>query len=227
MKAITFFISLAVALVLCGCSTTTAPSANSVEFSGFLGDYDGLVTGGPDSALYRYTKPGLSLAGYTRVIIEQPEILLSNETLNEIDDDDISTVLEIAKQAGESFQESVPVTEEAGPGVLRLRWAITDLKPASKANLATGLLVPGRVISKVLEQGTGTHLFVGQIGIEAELLDSVTGERLMAGVDTRVGANAIRNVGSTWGDVEDAMDLWADRFANNLIRLGFSASAAL
>jgi len=196
-----------------------------VEFSGSLGEYDGLVTGGPDSALYRYTKPGLSLAEYTQVIIEEPEILLSDETLQRIDDDDISTVMAFAKQAGESLQEVIPVTEEPGPGVLRLRWAITDLKPASKANLATGLLIPGRVISKALEQGTGTYLFVGQIGIEAELVDSVTGERLMAKVDTRVGANAISNVGSTWGDVEDAFDLWADRFADNLIRLGFPESA--
>ena len=220
----TFFLPLASALILCGCSTTTAPSAKSVEFSGFLGEYDGLVTGGSDSALYSYIKPGLSLAEYTQVIIEEPEILLSDETLQDIDDDDISTVVAFANQASERFQEVIPVTGEPGPGILRLRWAITDLKPASKANLATGLLIPGRVISKALEQGTDTYLFVGQIGIEAELVDSVTGERLMAAVDTRVGANAISNVGSTWGDVEDAFDLWADRFANNLIRLGFPAS---
>lgn len=224
MKAI-HFLPLATVLVLCGCSTTTAPSAQSVEFSGFLGDYKGLETGGPDSAVYFYAKPGLSLADYTRVIIEDPEILLSEETLEDIEDEDIATVVAFAKQAGESFQEVIPVTEEPGPGVLRVRWAITDLKPASKANIATGLLLPARVVSKALKVGTGTYLFVGQIGVEAEVVDSVTGERLIAGVDTRVGANAIGNVGSTWGDVEDAFDLWADRFASNLTRFGFSTNA--
>ncbi|NJM55053.1 MAG: DUF3313 domain-containing protein [Verrucomicrobiae bacterium] len=211
-------------ILLCGCSSTTAPSRDAIQFSGFLGDYDQLETGRENLAVYSYLKPGLSLAEYTEIIFDDPEILLSDETRQGISNEDLSAVLAFAENSIGSIEEIVQVTSDPGPRVLRVRWAITDLKPASKANVVTGLVPQARALSTVLGKGTGTYLFVGRIGIEAEVIDSVTGERLMAAVDTRVGANAIDNVGSTWGDVEDAFEFWADRFADNLARLGYSGT---
>ena len=52
------------------------------------------------------------------------------------------------------------------------------------------------------------------------MLDSVTGERLGAAVDRRVGANAITHIGSTWSDVEAAFEFWIDRMARRLRQLG-------
>lgn len=213
-----------VILIVCSCATTTSPSADSVQFSGFLGDYEALEPGGEHLALYSYVKPKLSLAEYSQIMFEDPEVVLSDETVQNIDTDEIAAVLALAEKSRGRFQKVLTVTDQPGPGVLRVRWAITDLKPASKANVVTGLVPQARLASLVLGKGTGTYLFVGKIGIEAEVLDSVSGERLIAGVDTRIGANAIRNVGSTWGDVEDAFHFWADRLANNLIRLGFSGN---
>jgi hypothetical protein len=221
MKAPNLYI-LSIVTLLCACSTTTAPKAESVQFSGFLGNYDGLQAGGENLALHSYMKPGLSLAGYSHIMFDEPEFLLSEETRQKTDDEDLAAVLAIAEKSMEGFRGVVQVAEEPGPGVLRVRWAITDLKPASKGNIVTGLIPQARMVSTVLGKGTDTHLFVGKIGIEAEVVDSVSGERLIAGVDTRVGANAIRNVGSTWGDVEDAFKFWTKRFAGNLSRLGFT-----
>lgn len=208
-------------LVLCGCSTTTALRAESVQFSGFLGSYDELTAGGENLALHAYVKPGLSFAEYSQIMFDDPEVLLSDETRQKVDEEDIAAVLAIAAKAKESFREVIEVTNLPGPGTLPVRWAITDLRPASKANIVTGLVPQARLVTTALGKGTDTYFFVGRIGVEAEVVDSVTGERLIAGVDTRIGANAIGNVGSTWSDVEDAFAFWADRFAHNLIRLGF------
>jgi hypothetical protein len=62
---------------------------------------------------------------------------------------------------------------------------------------------------------------VGRVSVEGEILDSQTGETLIAVVDARVGSNAVQNVGSTWADVEDAFKLWARRLTKILRALGF------
>ena len=67
---------------------------------------------------------------------------------------------------------------------------------------------------------SGSHAFVGDVTVEVEALDSLSGRRLGAAVDRRAGASAVRNTGSTWADVEDAFDLWAGRWTNRLIEFG-------
>jgi hypothetical protein len=72
--------------------------------------------------------------------------------------------------------DSYPVTKESGPDVLRVRTAITDVVPANPAlNVATTLVafVP---------------LGLGGAVIEAEFIDSVSGERLAAMVERKKGS---------------------------------------
>lgn len=215
------FFCVLISILVTGCSTTRAPKASSIEYSAFLSNYSQLETGRNNYPLYSYVKPGLSLAGYNQIIIETPTLILSEDSLKKIQQANLETVLGFAHAAGrDTLRPALAVTDTAGPGTLRIRWAITELTPASKMNVVSGLIPQARTASLILSKGTDTHLFVGKIAIEAEVQDSQTGEVLMAGVDTRVGSNAIQNVGSTWGDVEDAFNYWAKRFVNNLQDLG-------
>jgi hypothetical protein len=43
----------------------------------------------------------------------------------------------------------------------------------------------------------------------------MTGKRLAAGLDERAGTHALRSLGK-WSEVEDAFDLWAQRFSQRL-----------
>ena len=66
----------------------------------------------------------------------------------------------------------------------------------------------------------GTHTSVGLIQIEAELLDSQSGERLAAGIDRRAGTKAWRTKFSgRWVDVREAFDWWAHRLQTRLAEL--------
>ena len=48
----------------------------------------------------------------------------------------------------------------------------------------------------------------------------MTGERLAAGVDRRSGGLSVKNADVwKWGDVEHAMDFWAQRLAQRLTEL--------
>jgi hypothetical protein len=218
---ITSLFLLLPALFILGCSTTRAPRAGQVAYSGFLQDYSQLETGRKNFPLHSYVKPGLSLKAYDTLIIEEPTLILSEESVKKIANADLSALLAAAKRTGrENLRPAIHVTDKAGPHTLRVRWAIIELAPASKLNVVSGLIPQARTASLILSKGTDTHLFVGKIAVEAEVLDSQTGEVLMAGVDTRVGSNAVQNIGSTWGDVEDAFEFWAKRFVNNLQSFG-------
>ena len=73
-----------------------------------------------------------------------------------------------------------------------------------------------RVISTVGGLATDTATFVGQAGAEAEITDSLTGRRLAAGVDRRVGTKTLRGVGGEWKQVELTFQMWAERLRKRL-----------
>ena len=60
---------------------------------------------------------------------------------------------------------------------------------------------------------------MGEAGAEAELIDSLTGERLMAAVDRRVGTKQFKNMTKKWDDVQSAYDHWAMRLRERLAEL--------
>lgn len=63
---------------------------------------------------------------------------------------------------------------------------------------------------------------MGTAAIEAELLDSVTGEVLMAAVDRRGGGRSFEGLGveegaqNPWSHVEKAFQYWSDRFSQRI-----------
>ena len=75
------------------------------------------------------------------------------------------------------------------------------------------------MIASLGQLAADTQIFVGTAGIEAEILDSVTGERLAAAVDERAGSKALKGSTSTWSDVKDAFDYWAERLKVRLAEL--------
>jgi hypothetical protein len=67
-----------------------------------------------------------------------------------------------------------------------------------------------------------TAATVGTASVEAELLDSITGDRLAAAVDQRAGTKSLftTRTFTTWGDVEAAANFWAERTAQFLVEQG-------
>jgi len=64
-----------------------------------------------------------------------------------------------------------------------------------------------------------TQVLVGRAGVEGEILDGVTEERLAAAVDRRAGTKALRGGISTWADVQNAFDFWSERLRTRLAEL--------
>jgi len=71
---------------------------------------------------------------------------------------------------------------------MRIQIALTDATSATPGLRSVSVVVPqARVLNLVQSMGTGSYAFVGSAQAEAQITDSVTGERLAASVDKREG----------------------------------------
>ncbi len=197
-----------------GCAAT---GMKTVEKSGFLGDYSQLSPGGDDRAALVYLKPGVDLKPYGKLMFDRIVVMLSDDA--EYRGIDPATLKELTDYYQNAIFEAVSdgyeIVGEPGPGVLRVRVAITDIRPSNPvANTLSSITPPGLLISGVTKAASDENLGTGEASTEFELLDAVTGERLAAAVDRRQGGKgAFRG---KWDDTKDAFDFWAQRFRQRL-----------
>jgi len=193
---------------------------------GFLSDYSRLKSEGADSDAYVYRNPR-QLAKYNKLMIDRIKIYLKEDAESkEIDPAELKELVDYFHRAiVESVSPKYPVVNEAGPDVLRLRIAITDLVPnkpeASVVTLAVPLLWLGEAGAGAKEGKTGSTPFVGEATIEMEAMDSVSSRQIAAYIETETakkyewskgigeGIGAYTKAYSTWAYTKKAMDDWA------------------
>ena len=172
----------------------------------------------PDKAgAYRYEKPGLDLKNYDRLIFEPVEIWIHPKSKYKgISPDDLKLI-------GDSFLEHLvdeleptyPIVRQAGPGTMLVRLAITDVKMKKKKR---GLLVytPLIVIVNAAQDAAGKRVSLVNAGIEVELLDAVSGERLAVLVDKGLMASKEKDEKLSWDDIDQRLRFYAKRFRARL-----------
>jgi len=207
-------------VLLSGCPTTR--QTRTVEESGFLRDYSQLREGGTGEAQLVYIKPGVAWARYTKIKIDPVTIWTSGDsTVASVSGADRQLLADyLDASLRNSLQQNYTLVDRAEANTLRLRVAITDAKGARVALNTVSKIVPQlRLLTTVGGLATDTQLLVGRAGVEAEILDGVTDERLAAAVDRRAGTKALRGGVSTWSDVENAFDYWSERLRTRLAEL--------
>jgi hypothetical protein len=188
-----------------------------VKMSGFLGDYAQLKPGGDDRAALVYMKPGVNFKQYDKLMFERVMVLFSDNADYRVIDP--TTLKELADYYQNAIFQAVKggyeIVGEPGPGVLRVRVAITEVKPSKPvANTLSTITPPGIIISSVTKVASNENLGTGEAGTEFELLDAMTGERLAAVVDKRQGGKGVFR--GKWDDTKEAFDFWAKRFRQRL-----------
>jgi len=209
-----FFGLCAVVVFLAGCA---AGGMKDVKQSGFLGDYGQLKPGGDDRAALLYMKPGVNFKQYDSLMFERVTVYLSPEAQNrEIDPAMMKELTDYYQNAlFNAVKDGYKVVDQPGPGVLRVRVAITDVKPSSPVSNTLSTIVPvGIVVSGATKAVSGDNLGTGEAATEMELLDAQSGERLAAAVDRRQGGKMVFR--GTWEDTKQAFDFWAKRFRERL-----------
>ncbi len=211
--------SIVVALCATSCATTRQ-LREEPEKSGFLGDYSQLEPGGDDRARLVYISPDASWVQYNQILIDSVTIWKDSETSELADEDAQHLTDHFFQQLHEQLQQDYVMAESAGPGVMRLRVAITEARGAKvAANAVTTILPQFRLLASLGGLATDTATFVGRATIEAEITDSLTDVRLAAAVDERVGGKTIRGGLKEWSHVDRAFEFWAKRLRERLLEL--------
>ncbi|MFG0273731.1 MAG: DUF3313 domain-containing protein [Phycisphaerales bacterium] len=200
----------AIAIAAIGCSAR----AQRAEPSGFLTAYDTLQESETEPGVLRYERAG-ALSAYRRFLIEpigvvpHPKADLDRVPIERLDE--LTQWLETALR--EELGSAYTLVDAPGPGVLRLRAAITDVDPATPLlNLHPATKLTG--------------LGLGGASFEAEGLDAITGERVFAVLVSRDAAKRIGSGLGEWADARQVMRDWAAQFRARVDAAHASAPAA-
>jgi hypothetical protein len=196
------------AIATLGCSPAqpardTKPAVQRIPasqtFAGFLKDYTSLKPNphlDGDALTFAAAEAKQNLRSYFAIIVDPVEVYIATDA-------DANRISETSRIALTTYfqhaliravSDAFPVVDSPGPLTLRLRTALVGV-----------------------DVGTEQALSIGKVGVEMELVDSKTGERIAAMVDkANLGAGA--EVGSRefsrgekFAAAREALDEWASR----------------
>jgi len=227
-------------------SAPAAPSAETkhlsgYKYAGFLSDYSKLKPAPDGSEAMVWYNHGIDFKTYDRILLERLNFFYKDDAeYKGIDPTDLKALADyfhntFLKNSGNIY----PLVDEPGPGVLRIRAAITDIVPNKPSVSVVTLVVPYLTVADVgtstaAKGGVGSNFYVGSTTIEVEFLDGATNEQVAAYVDRyypkkydvnlkKGPVNAVTHgfgqyfkAYSTWAYTKDAFDFWALRLRQKL-----------
>lgn len=145
------------------------------------------------------------LGEYNALIVDQPEVHLDPDSkYQDIEPDALARLVDDFQAAFTGELEKVyEITDEPGPDVLRVKWALTNLQLKykwSKNPLSyTPVGAATHEIRKARSDDVTKKAALRGVMLEIELLDSHTGERLSAAVESRHR----KDEPTSWQELED------------------------
>ena len=195
MKSRTRALAIFAVTGLCLPPLAAADSHEQAFDQTFLSDYSNLATQKSNQGEeYFYKAPGVfeRAADYTGVMVDQPEILISAESKYKGGKpDDLAAIAELMREAvsKELTTGGYAVVDEAGPGIIYVRMALTDLELKKKKRGLLSFTPIGAIAKAAKDSGKEMMQKVDMthVVVQAEFTDSVSGEELAALVAVREG----------------------------------------
>jgi len=183
---------LSIALILAAVLMSAPPgwAQGKVEFLDSPEQLQSVTEGAVDR-IYMTEGVASKLGKYSALIVEQPEVFFDPDSkYQDIEPDALKRLAShfAAAFAGE-LEGVYEIADEAGPDVLRLRWALTNLQLKhkwSKNPLSyTPVGAATHAVRKARSDDITKKAALRGVMLEFELLDSQSGERLAAAVESR------------------------------------------
>ncbi len=193
--------------------------------SGFLGDYYLKLQPDPkNSDLLIYWKNDDVLKSANKFILDPVLVYLLPEAQQRaIDPEQLAKLTQYFSKAIKdelTHAGTYQVVTKPGPGVMVLRLALTNVEPAgAKENAA--LKGAETVATHAVAPGASLlipRVSVGKVSIEGELVDSVSGDVLVAFESSKSGRRFFSGLKAyeKWGDIDAAFRDWAKNFRARL-----------
>lgn len=213
-RRLALLLTLLCPLMLAWAGCRSASEDDRVLPTGFLADYSMLVEGDEGMMRMRYIDPETDLAAYRGILIEP--VTIWRDKTSDWSGIDYAELDEIADYTLFAFHRRLKhdyrLVATPGEGVMALRIALTE-----KSEVPVVLETASGTIPKIFGEdrtrtlSPGSAELLGKATLEAELVDTVTGRRIAAGVDDRVGRSRFPEAGGRWIEVDTALDHWAAR----------------
>ena len=213
MKRITVMVMGLMLLASCASTGGSQGEGTTQAKPGFLGEYSAKLEPGPkDGAKMRWLKPDVDWARYNYIMLDSVVFFLADDSeYKGIDPHELKELADgFNRQFVETLKGSYPIVTEPGLDVLRIRFAITDLKQNSPVVSGITTIVPvGLVVSVVKKGATDSWVGSGATSAEMMALDSRTNEVIAVAQDDETAGFTERF--SKWGSAEEAFTYWAER----------------
>ena len=181
----------------------------------FLSSYSGFEKSSflDDAVVYKGNL--LKIDKYDSVYIEDLRVLpppkADNKKITQEELQKLATTFDQTMR--DELAKDYKVVSQPGPGTVSFRAAVTDLQPGDPFWFTVGHAPFVSYASTAAWAVTGNNLGSGYATMEAEVLDSVTRERIYAVIDKNTGSQLELIEGlSRWGHVERAFRAWAKKF---------------
>lgn len=201
--------ALAATLGLVSCST------GGRSPSGFLGNYAQLNSGyGTEDAVSAFVNPEANFRKYDSVIFDPVTTVVASPAATPAVTDQLAAYLSEALR--KELGARMAVVGTPGPTTMRVRVALTDViegsspagVPVRQVHTSPQATMTGKLGSPELAA------FISQVSFEGEIVDSVSGERLSALIDHRLGKKREATPDTSWAGVRSATSQGAKRLAD-------------
>jgi hypothetical protein len=189
--------------------------AQDLQSSDFLSDYSQLKKTSDKFMGHSYLVPGAedTMASYTAVIIDQPEIFIApNSKYKGMKPDDMKALADAFRTSmSQALAQDFMIVEQAGPNVLYVRFALTNLQLKKKKRGLLSFTPVGLVAGaakSALTSDITKKIDLKGLTIEMEVLDSSSQEQLAALLETRSGK---KDEPASWAEVEALIAVYSQR----------------
>jgi hypothetical protein len=173
-----------------------------------------------------YMKPGVDFHAYNAILVDPVQILTapSSQLATLPEDQREKLANTFYSDVFSALSRSCKVAAAPGPGVVRLRLALSDATASNAvvktvANYTPYVNIAYKATSYAFNNGVG--YFSGTATAEGYATDGRTGELLWQGVDRRGGNTPlVQNTTDNWLDVHHAFQAWAAQLVTRLQQMG-------
>ena len=212
----------------------TATDTARLTNSGFLSDYARLAPVPGLDGIQCWRDPRLDAKKFDKVLVSRIVVSLASPkdgasgAQSTIDPSDLKTLTDYFHDAlVRSLKPQMQIADKAGPGVVVIRIALTDLIPTGIADSLAGTLVPYGFVAEAgsgvaTGRPAGSTPYMGETGMEMQVRDGSSGAILAECRDTEIGRKYATNLNS--GAV-GAAQTWASGYLNSFESWSYAKNA--
>jgi hypothetical protein len=212
----------------------TATDSSRLTRTGFLSDYARLKPSPQAGGIECWRDPRLDAARFDKVLVSRIVVSLASPKGEKggeqatIDPNDLKTLTDYFHDSlVKALKPQMQVVGKAGPGVVVIRIALTDLVPTTVTDSVAGTLIPYAFIAEAgsgvaTGRPAGSTPYMGETGMEMQFRDGGNGHIIAECRDTQIGRKYAADVDA---NAVGAAQTWASGYLNSFQAWSYAKNA--